>query len=144
MRVDFNLDRHIPNNPESRQDLKLLIPVFEECLANNNLQLINSKPTRHRYNQKSTLIDLIIVDNPLKCNNWVNVVNLTSEHEGVIFDYNTTDALIKDQFRVVRDTRRLNAVTILEKLEEINYFNEELKVEDVNEMTERIKTKKKK
>ena len=93
---DFNIDRHLPNNLDGRQDLKLLIPIFKDCLARNNLQLINTKPTRHRYGQRSTLIDLIFVDNPLKCNNWLNVTNLTSEHEGVLFDYCINDAMIKE------------------------------------------------
>ena len=69
------------------------------------------------------------------------MINLTSEHDGVITDYNTTDAIIKPQFRIVRDVRKLNAVNLLEKLEAEDNFEEELKISDVDEMTAAIKSK---
>ena len=138
---DFNVDRFQPNNPERRNDLKLIIPEFEECLANNDLTLINSKPNHHRHGQRSTLIDLFIASKPLKCSSWKNISNLTSEHEGVICDYNINDALIKGQFRLVRDSRRLNLHNITMRLRDLDFFNPEMNITDINDMTLAVKDK---
>ena len=93
------------------------------------------------HGQRSTFIDLLIASNPLKCSNWRNICNLTSEHEGVICDYNFKDAMIKEQFRVIRDNRQLNYVNISKKLEEVGYFNDEIKLEDVDALTMAVKEK---
>ena len=57
---DFNIDRLPENNPTDRNDLKLIIPEFESFLAAQKVTQLNTKPTRHRQGQRSSLIDLFL------------------------------------------------------------------------------------
>ena len=43
---DINIDRHEPNDPESRPDLKNLIPILRAFQMSKNVTLINKAPTR--------------------------------------------------------------------------------------------------
>ena len=138
---DYNIDRLPQNNPIDRQDLKLLIPELENFIASHNLVQLNWLATRHRTGQRSTLIDLFFSTAPDKCTNCQNVINLTSEHEGVRIDMNINKAVIKQQFAIVRNQRALNAHSLLEELKAVNYFTEESKLEDVTEITNAVKSK---
>merc|ERR1711954_159988 len=54
---DLNIDRLPENNPIDRQDLKLLIPELMNFQESWKVTQINTKPTRHRLGQRSSLID---------------------------------------------------------------------------------------
>ena len=83
---DINIDRHIPNNPESRPELKEMIKMIEKFMRDKSVNQVNFKPTRHRNKQRSTLLDLFIVNCPDKCSDIRNGINSTSEHEYVVLN----------------------------------------------------------
>ena len=106
---DFNIDRLKENNPSDRYDLKLIIPVFEDFLIDNKISQLNFKATRHCIGQRSSLLDLYLTTSPDKCTNVHNIVNLSSEHEGVALTFKIKGAINKDQFSTIRNTRNIIA-----------------------------------
>ena len=80
---DINIDRHLPNNPCQRPELKALTPILEDMMASLNLVQMNHKPTRHMIGQKSSLLDLILTSIPERILNVENFLNTLLEHEGV-------------------------------------------------------------
>ena len=42
---DLNIDRHLPNNPTSRPDIKVMTMLLEELINRRNLLQMNHKPT---------------------------------------------------------------------------------------------------
>ena len=129
------------NNPDERYDLKLIIPVLEEFLDERKVSQINFKATRHRTGHRSSLLDLWLASSPDKCTNVKNIVNLSSEHEGVELKYRAEGIIIKAQFAVVKSTKNLNATNIIEELEKLNMFRDELEMTDPDEIAESLKTK---
>ena len=73
---DVNIDRHPPNNPDQRHDIKDLIPILDNFLADNRVAVLNSDVTRHKAGKRSTLLDLFMSNVPEKCSNWKNIPNL--------------------------------------------------------------------
>ena len=104
---DLNLDRHQPNNPLSRAELKDLIPLFEDFIEVNNVTQLNWLPTRFRANQKPSTLDLYITNIPKKTKDIRNVSNITSEHQGVTVNIEVNDIQIREQFFTVRDYKSL-------------------------------------
>ena len=56
---DFNIKRHMPNDPCSRPELKTLTHILEDFLLSQNMAQINFKPTRHQVGCNSSLLDLL-------------------------------------------------------------------------------------
>ena len=104
---DINIDRHAPNSPELRPELKDMIEMIEKFKRDNNLTQMNHKPTRHRCNQRSTLLDLFYVNSPEKCTDIRNGANSTSEHDYVVMTVQNQSIIRKKQFYMTRDTRNL-------------------------------------
>merc|ERR1711954_338926 len=109
---------------------------FEKFLAENSLTQINSKCTRHRIGQRSSLLDIFLTNVTLKCSRWENLANQSSEHEAVKILFRLTSRIHRQQFLVTRDTRRLNYSNIIEILCKHDFFNAELAEKDVNKITE--------
>ena len=80
---DLNIDRHLPNNPLSRPELKALTPILEDFFATNNLSQLNWKPTRHQAGCNSSLLDIFASNIPERISEIENFYNTMSEHEGV-------------------------------------------------------------
>ena len=76
---DFNIDRHQPNDPCSRPELRALTPLFEDMLIKCDLHQLNKKPTRHMVGQRSSLLDLFLSNIPQRISNLENILNTTSE-----------------------------------------------------------------
>ena len=81
---DINIDRHLPNDPLSRPDLRALTPVLEDYLIDSSMVQINHKPTRHQLGSRSSLLDLFLTNVPDRIVDIDNVLNTLSEHQGVI------------------------------------------------------------
>ena len=81
---DMNIDRHQPNDPLSRPDLRALTPVLEDYLMDSSMVQLNHKPTRHQLGSRSSLLDLILTNVPDRVVDVDNVLNTMSEHQGVI------------------------------------------------------------
>ena len=95
---DINIDRHLPNDPLERNDLKVLYPILDDFITINNMTQVNWSPTRHRIGQKSTLLDIFISNCPGKINGVTYVPNSLSEHEGVLMTLHNEDIQIQPQF----------------------------------------------
>merc|ERR1711954_627910 len=80
---DLNIDRHLPNDPLSRPDMRALTPVLEDYLMDASMVQVNWKPTRHQQGCRSSLLDLFLTNIPERVTNVENFVNTLSEHEGV-------------------------------------------------------------
>ena len=70
---DLNLDRHEPNDPMGRDELKDLIPLLEDFMEDQNMTLLNKVPTRHHAHHRSSLLDLYITNCPQKIYNIQNI-----------------------------------------------------------------------
>ena len=113
---------------EKRADLKKLIPELKNFLSDNAITQLNSKCTRHRLGQRSSLLDVYFTNATLKCSQWENIVNLTSEHEAVKVNFRVTDRIHKKQFIVLRNHKNLNSTNITKILEAHNYFENEMNI----------------
>ena len=99
---DINIDRHMPNDPMRRPDLRALIPIWEDFTMTNNLAQLNHKPTRHQSGCNSSLLDLFLTNVPERATNIENFNNITSEHEGVSMILHTKSQIKKPKSRVIR------------------------------------------
>ena len=93
---DFNIDRHLPNDPINRPDLKDLYPLLDDLITNNALTQLNTKPTR--IGHKSSLLVLLITNCPNKVNEVTQYPNSLSEHEAVEVKFHFNDIQIQPQF----------------------------------------------
>ena len=63
----------------------------------------------------------------------------------LIFHHNMTikvkGAIVKQQFAVVRNAKKLNAFNLLAELEKLNNFEDEMKMENPDEIAENVKKK---
>merc|ERR1711954_5458 len=81
---DINIDRHLPNNPLVRPELKALTPVLEDFMTTCNLTQLNWLPTQHQAGCNSSLLDIFLSNIPERISGIKNFYNTMSEHEGVI------------------------------------------------------------
>ena len=109
---DLNIDRLPSNNPSSRPELKRLIEALVEFQTKHNVGQLNHKATRHRMNQRSTLIDLFLSNCPEKCTKIVNGTNTTSEHDFVTMTLTKEKVIKSPQFFESRNTKHLNYATL--------------------------------
>ena len=75
---DINIDRHLPNDPLLRPDLRALTPVLEDYLIDSSMLQINHKPTRHQLGSRSSLLDLFLTNVPDRIVDIDNVLNTLS------------------------------------------------------------------
>ena len=80
----MNIDRHLPNDPLSRPDMRALTPILEDYMVDSSMVQVNHKPTRHQQGCRSSLLDLFITYEPERLVEVDNILNTMSEHEGVI------------------------------------------------------------
>ena len=78
---------------------------------------------------------------PQKCTDGRNIANLISKYEGVFVTLKVNYVIVKQWFAVVRDTRNLNASNLMRELKELNYFNYEIEMEDVNKIADSMMEK---
>ena len=141
IRGDLNINRLRENNPMDCYDIKLLIPRLEDFLEENRVAQLNFKATRHQTGQRSTLLDLWLSNCPEKCTEMKNIVNISSQHEGVKLILKIKGAIVKKQFAVVRSFKRLNASNILYELEKIGNFDDEMESNDPEIIADGVKAK---
>ena len=84
---------------------------------------------------------MFLTNVPQKCTDWSNVANLSSEHKGFFVTMKISDMIVKEQFAVFRDTRRLNAANMLPLLRKFNNFKDKLTMLDPNKITDGLMTK---
>merc|ERR1712081_132374 len=80
---DLNIDRHWPNDPLSRPELRALNPLLENLMVAENLTQMNFKPTQHQAGVNSILLDLFLTNIPERIRNVENFASLLSDHDGV-------------------------------------------------------------
>ena len=95
---DLNIDRHLPNDPLERSDLKVLYPILDDFINTNNLTQMNWEPTRHRSGNKSSLVDIFLSNSPNKIDGVEYVPNSLSEHEAIMISLFTDDIQVQPQF----------------------------------------------
>ena len=115
---DINIDRYEPNDPESRPDLKNLIPILRDFQIQNKLILVNKEPTRYRHGQRPTLLDLILTTQPQNISEIANISNFCSEHMGVYCKIKLNQIVINQQFRKVRSRKNLIASVLMPLIDE--------------------------
>ena len=96
--------------------------------------LLKLKPTRYRQGQRPTLIDLILSNSPERIENIENVINHTSEHQGVMFTIEIKEVTTNVQFCKTWDKRLLNAENILPMIENSSRLQEIFQKTDVDEI----------
>ena len=104
---DISIDRMECNDPESRQYLKNLIPILETFQKDNNVVLVIKKPPKHRINQRSTLLDLVLANKPDIIKIINNVNNHCSEHDGIYTLISSKSTTTNVQFVNRRNTKNL-------------------------------------
>merc|ERR1711954_191890 len=109
---DINIDRHLPNNPLVRPELKALTPVLEDFMATCNLTQTNWEPTRHQAGQNSLLLDLYLTNIPERVKGVKNFHNTMSEHEGVACTLLTKTPVMAAKSVLLRDYRLANFATM--------------------------------
>ena len=72
---DLNLDRHEPNDPEARPDVKTIIPLLKDFQARHIISLQNRKPRCYRVGQRPSLLDLILTSHHQNISNIGNITN---------------------------------------------------------------------
>ena len=115
---DINIDRHEPNDPESRADIKNLIPMLKDFQSNHNVVLTNKEPTRYRHGQRPSLLDLILTTRPQNLCEIFNISNFCSEHMGVHCKIKINKLLVNQQFRKVRNRKNLIASILMPLIED--------------------------
>ena len=98
---DINIDQHTPNDPATREGIKEVYKLLEDAKDNNNLTLLNRKPTRHRQGNSSSLLDMFLT-------NTQNHRNPISDHDSVSTLLHSNDLTIPQQFFMHRDYKNLN------------------------------------
>merc|ERR1711954_307349 len=81
---DLNIDRHLPNNPLARPELKALTPILEDFMTTCNMTQLNWLPTRHQAGCNSSLLDIFLSNILERISGIKNFYNTMSEHEGVM------------------------------------------------------------
>ena len=104
---DLNCDKNQNNDPMTRPDIRVIYPIFNDIISNNNLAQMNHKNTWHRPGRKSSLLDLFFTDKPHRVTKVENTVNILSEHEGVIMHFDCKAQMRQKQFFIKRDYRNL-------------------------------------
>ena len=77
---EINVDILEENDPMSRADLEKLIPRLKEFQTEQKMSLVYLKGTGFRVGQRSTLIDLLIPNDPDKVTDTWYVKNRRMEH----------------------------------------------------------------
>merc|ERR1712112_444009 len=78
-------------------------PIFDHIISHNSLAQMNFKNTWHRPGRKSSLLDLFYTDKPHRVTKIQNTVNILSEHEGVVMNFDCKAQMRQNQFFVKRD-----------------------------------------
>ena len=61
---DMNIDKSVNKDLHSRQDVKKLVPIYEDFLNNLNLTIVNHEMTRFEINAPPSLLNHIITKEP--------------------------------------------------------------------------------
>merc|ERR1711954_184541 len=105
---DLNIDRHPPNDPCSRAEIKALNPILEDIMVTLNLNQLNHKPTRHQFGQRSSLLDLYLCNIPQRISNIENTINTLSEYDRVKCRLHMKTAIRQSKSFLKRDYRACN------------------------------------
>ena len=119
---DLNLDRNKSNDITKRPDLRVLMPVFNKCLARNDLAQINFLNAWHTLGRRSSLIDLFLTNKPQKITEVRNEVNILSDHEAVLIKVDCLKEMRRQQFITKRNHRNFT----WENVEQIITSNDDL------------------
>ena len=96
---DLNIDRHLPNDPLRRPEVRALTPILEDIMMSQNIAQLNFIPTRHQNGCNSSLFDLFLSNIPERISNVENFTNITSEHEGVSMILHTKTQIKKTKIK---------------------------------------------
>ena len=98
----------LKNDVSNRADLRILKPMLEQIIIKNNMALVNTEPTWFRPGKKRSLLDLVIMTHPQHSLSCKNVINILSEHSGVLLELNLALDVPRKQFITVRNSRNVN------------------------------------
>ena len=95
---------------------------------------MNFKPTRHRFDCKSSLLDMFLANIPLKCSNVRNMCNLISDHDGVSMFIHFKDFTPKVKSYIQRNYNRFMYSNIEKFLLSSKDLKEVFRKNDSNEI----------
>ena len=78
---DINIDKSVNKDLHSRQDVKQLVPIYDDFLSNNNLTIVNHEMTRFETNAPPSLLDHIITNEPNRVDHVETNPSLMSDHK---------------------------------------------------------------
>ena len=110
---DINVDQNLDNEPWLRPEVRALQPTLDKIMTSNGLKRLNSEPTRHMQNQRSSLLDLILYNDPQSISNISNIKAGISDHDAVICELSCKDVEVIPQFYIMRDYRDVNASNMI-------------------------------
>ena len=121
---DINVDMNPKNDVLSKPDLKIIKPMFEDILSSNSLAIINEEPTWFQPGRRESLLDLFVMSHLEHSISHSNVINVLSQHAGVILDLNLALSPPKKQFITIRDYSKITWTNLEPFIDANNNLNE--------------------
>ena len=134
---DINLDRNQSNNPYNRKDIKDTLPMLDDMIADHKLTQLNWDPTRFKFNNRPSSLDLYITNCPNKIANVSLITNLRSKHEGLLCQFSNSDFHCNPQFITSRSYKCMKKKNIMQMFPD-DLYNKIFNEHELDIITEKI------
>ena len=105
------------NDTNKRYDINEIADDYTDFMNKQDLVLLNSEPTRHWSNTRSTLIDHFVTNCLEHVNNILTKHSFIADHDLVSILYHTDVITDKPQFRLIRNWSQLNRDNLIVQLD---------------------------
>ena len=129
---DINIDKNFKNDPMSRQEIKALSPIWDQCMLDCGLVQMNFKDTLHMPGKRLCLLDLYYCTKPEMVSDINNVTNFLSEHDGVTLNLHTKIIRYRPQSEVIRNHNEVNNSNLMNEFDENKNTNIHEMVQSTN------------
>ena len=135
---DYNIDQWAENEPWLRPEIRALQPILDRIISNNGLTRMNKIPTRHAAHNNSSLLDLILANDPTNIKKIKNIKTGLSDHDGLSFELTCTDVDMQPQFFIHRDFSQLTSSNIMPLVDNDMELQSIFSETDVNIIAQRL------
>ena len=89
--ADMNLDLSVDKDTTARDDIKHLLPIYQDFLNDDHFAVMNTEKTRFQINQEPSLIDHLVSNTPQNFDNIETKKALISDHRMVMCYYHVDE-----------------------------------------------------
>ena len=113
---DMNIDMSVNRDTLGREDLKVLLPKYQDFICENSLAIINKEYTRYQSGQNPSLIDHLLTSSPNHFDNVITKKTLISDHRMVTTLFHVHEIVDTPKYIFKTNWNGMNPINLTEAM----------------------------